>query len=570
MYKKIFNLLSREQVNKYFFFIFLSFIAMILETLGIALIVPFIEALSSNEINEKLLKVFAYYGYSPSSQNKLVMLLLGLMVFLYTVKALFLTFFSYKETKLLAETRVDLSNKLYNIYLNRPYSFHLNNNSAKLIRNINEINLIVFVLKSSILLITEVIVFSGISIFILFYEPYGSLIVISFLGFFGFLFYKTIQNKLKSWGKIRQTHSGLSLKYLQEGFRSIKELKILQRINETIKSFTSNNKIINLAERRQNFVNSLPRIWLEWLAILGFILLIFYMILKGNELNQIVTLLGLFVVAAFRIMPSITRIMNAIQGIIYNKPVIDTIYNEFNLNNKSSKKFLEEKFIFEDEIELKNISFSYPNTQQKVINNLSLKIKKGTTIGLIGESGVGKTTLINLILGLLEPTEGNIKIDGKNIFDDVLNWQNQIGYVPQNIFLTDDSIKKNIALGLPDEQIDKNLINKAVNNAKLEKLIKSLHNGLNVKVGEFGDRLSGGQRQRISIARALYKNPKILILDECTNSLDINTESEIINEVNDLKGKKTIIMIAHRLTTLKKCDFVYELDSKSIKEKKFF
>ena len=557
MYKKIFNLLSREQVNKYFFFIFLSFIAMILETLGIALIVPFIEALSSNEINEKLLKAFAYYGYSPSSQNKLVMLLLGLMVFLYTVKALFLTFFSHKETKLLAETRVDLSNKLYNIYLNRPYSFHLNNNSAKLIRNINEINLIVFVLKSSILLITEVIVFSGISIFILFYEPYGSLIVISFLGFFGFLFYKTIQNKLKSWGKIRQTHSGLSLKYLQEGFRSIKELKILQRINETIKTFTLNNKIINLAERRQNFVNSLPRIWLEWLAILGFILLIFYMILKGNELNQIVTLLGLFVVAAFRIMPSITRIMNAIQGIIYNKPVIDTIYNEFNLNNKSSKKFLEEKFIFEDEIELKNISFSYPNTQQKVINNLSLKIKKGTTIGLIGESGAGKTTLINLILGLLEPTEGNIKIDGKNIFDDVLNWQNQIGYVPQNIFLTDDSIKKNIALGLPDEQIDKNLINKAVNNAKLEKLIKSLHNGLNVKVGEFGDRLSGGQRQRISIARALYKNPKILILDECTNSLDINTESEIINEVNDLKGKKTIIMIAHRLSTLKKCDFVY-------------
>ena len=568
MYKKIFNLLSREQVNKYFFFIFLSFIAMILETLGIALIVPFIEALSSNEINEKLLKAFAYYGYSPSSQNKLVMLLLGLMVFLYTVKALFLTFFSHKETKLLAETRVDLSNKLYNIYLNRPYSFHLNNNSAKLIRNINEINLIVFVLKSSILLITEVIVFSGISIFILFYEPYGSLIVISFLGFFGFLFYKTIQNKLKSWGKIRQTHSGLSLKYLQEGFRSIKELKILQRINETIKTFTLNNKIINLAERRQNFVNSLPRIWLEWLAILGFILLIFYMILKGNELNQIVTLLGLFVVAAFRIMPSITRIMNAIQGIIYNKPVIDTIYNEFNLNNKSSKKFLEEKFIFEDEIELKNISFSYPNTQQKVINNLSLKIKKGTTIGLIGESGAGKTTLINLILGLLEPTEGNIKIDGKNIFDDVLNWQNQIGYVPQNIFLTDDSIKKNIALGLPDEQIDKNLINKAVNNAKLEKLIKSLHNGLNVKVGEFGDRLSGGQRQRISIARALYKNPKILILDECTNSLDINTESEIINEVNDLKGKKTIIMIAHRLSTLKKCDFVYELDSKGIKEKK--
>ena len=202
------------------------------------------------------------------------------------------------------------------------------------------------------------------------------------------------------------------------------------------------------------------------------------------------------------------------------------------------------------------------------VNGVTFKIQKGKTIGLIGESGIGKTTLINMILGLIQPTNGSIHVDGINIFENIKNWQSQIGYVPQDIYLSDDTIRKNIAFGLPEEKIDNIAVNKAVTNAKLDSFVNKLSNGLNTKIGEFGDRISGGQRQRIAIARALYTNPKVFVLDECTNSLDSNTEKQIINEVNSLKGKKTIIMISHRSSTLENCDHIYKIDKEGLKPEK--
>ena len=347
----------------------------------------------------------------------------------------------------------------------------------------------------------------------------------------------------------------------------IKDIKILQRSNEVIKTFTTNNKILNLCEIKQTFINSLPRLWLEWLVVLGFILLILLMIFMGKELLYIVPLLGLFAAAAFRVMPSLTRIMSSVQGIMYNRPAIDSIYKEFEqestsgVTNKTSSK----KFSLTKDIDLKNIDFKYSESGPLILRNINLRIKSGTTIGLVGESGIGKTTLINIILGLIHPTKGSLYVDGINISENIKNWQSQIGYVPQDIYLSDDTIRKNIAFGLPEEKIDNIAVSKAITNAKLESLVNNLSNGSNTKIGEFGDRISGGQRQRIAIARALYTNPKVLILDECTNSLDLNTEKEIINEVNSLKGKKTIIMIAHRLSTLENCDHIYKIDKEGLK-----
>jgi ABC-type multidrug transport system fused ATPase/permease subunit len=376
--------------------------------------------------------------------------------------------------------------------------------------------------------------------------------------------------KAKEWGQTRQIHTGLSLKYLQEGFGAIKDIKIFQRSNELIKTFTTNNKIINLSEFKHNFVESLPRLWLEWLVVIGFILLILLMMSLGKELLYIVPLLGLFAAAAFRIMPSLTRIMNSIQGILYNRPAVDSIYKEFdqegfqNNNNKTPSK----KIFLTKEIDLKNINFKYSDSGPFILRNINLNIKNGTTIGLIGESGAGKTTLINIILGLMQPTSGSICVDGVDISENVKNWQSQIGYVPQNIYLSDDTIKKNIAFALPEEKIDNIAVNKAVTNAKLDSLVNNLSNGLDTKIGEFGDRISGGQKQRIAIARALYAEPKVFILDECTNSLDLKTEKQIIDEVNSLKGKKTIIMISHRLSTLENCDHVYKIDKEGLKLEK--
>ena len=567
MFKKIKILLSKKQLNYFYFFIFLSFIAMILETMGIGLIIPFMQTLINDEINQYLLNFLNFFNIYPESKYNLIFILISILALVFTLKAFFLTYLSYAHTKFFADTRVSLSNRLYNIYLNKPYSFHLNNNSSKLIRNINEIDLVVHIFKSLVLLINEVIVFLGISTFVILYEPTGSLIVILFLGFFGYLFYKKIQTKAEAWGKTRQIHSGFSLKYLQEGFGSIKDLKILQRSNEFVKNFTSNNKILKLCEIKQNFVDSLPKLWLEWLVVLGFVLLIFVTIFQGKELSYIVPLLGLFAAAAFRLMPSLTRIMNAGQSILYHHAAMDAVINEFNqektlgnINTISSKKI-----ILTRDIVLKNINFQYTNSGPLILQNINLNIKNGTVIGLIGESGIGKTTLINMILGLMQPSNGNIYVDGNSIFENIKSWQNQIGYVPQNVYLTDDTIKKNIAFALPEEKIDNSLLQKAVKNAKLDSLVNSLNNGLDTKVGEFGDRISGGQRQRIAIARALYTDPKVFILDECTNSLDLKTEKQIIDEVNSLKGKKTIIMVTHRLSTLENCDHIYRIDKEGLK-----
>ena len=567
MYKKIKSILSKKQLRYFYFFMLLSFASMILETLGIGLVIPFIQTLMADEANHHIIEFLNNFGIYPDSRNNLVLILISALLFVYTFKVVFLTLVSYVQTKVFANTRVALSNSLYEIYLNKPYSFHLNNNSSRLIRNINEIPLVVHVLKSSILLVTEVVVFLGVSAFVIIYEPLGSIGVILFLGFFGYLFFKKIQAKEKEWGKTRQTHAGLSLKYLQEGFGAIKDIKILQRSNEMIKKFTENNKIINLAEFKHSFVDSLPRPWLEWLVIIGFVLLILLMLFQYKELSYIVPLLGLFAAAAFRLMPSLTRIMNSIQAIFYNRAAIDSVFRQFsqinfekNINKTSTKKILLNK-----EIVLKNVNFKYSDTGPLILRDINLNIKSGTAVGLMGESGIGKTTLINIILGLIQPTSGTVYIDGINIFENIKSWQNQIGYVPQNIFLTDDTIKKNIAFALPEEKINNVSINKAVLNAKLEGLINELSKGLNTKVGEFGDRISGGQRQRIAIARALYKEPKVFILDECTNSLDSKTEKQILNEVNALKGKKTIIMIAHRLSTLENCDCIYKIDKEGLK-----
>lgn len=539
---------------------------MILETAGIGLIIPFVQSLTSESINDNFLKIVHIFNFNPSNKKELITVIIYFMFFIYTVKALYLTFFSYAQTKLLADLRVSLSNKLFNIYLNKPFQFHLRNNSSKLIRNIDEISLVVSLFQFLILLITELVVLVGVSIFIILYEPIGSLIVISFLSIFGYVFYKKVQIRAKEWGKGRQFHSGLKIKQLREGFISIKYIKILNRINEVLKVFTTNNIKLNSYEIKQNFTDSLPRLWLEWLVILGFILLIIIMLFLNKDFNYIVSVLGLFAAAAFRLMPSLTRIMNSIQKIIYNRPAIDIVYKEFQDYDKNlkTKKDNLSKVQFYKKINFKNVSFKYSGSDKLILDNLNFTIEAGSIVGIIGESGSGKTTLINLILGLLKPTDGEINIDNEDMLKNLPAWQNHIGYVPQDVYLVDDTIKKNIAFALPETTINDEAVDLAIKKSKLDELIDNLDKGKNTQIGEFGDRLSGGQKQRISIARALYSDPRVLIFDEFTNSLDLETEKKIIEEIINFKRDKTVIMIAHRLSTLKSCDSIYKIENSKI------
>ena len=539
---------------------------MILEAAGLGLIIPFVQSLTSESINDNFLKIVHIFNFNPSNKKELITVIIYFMFFIYTVKALYLTFFSYAQTKLLADLRVSLSNKLFNIYLNKPFQFHLRNNSSKLIRNIDEISLVVSLFQFLILLITELVVLVGVSIFIILYEPIGSLIVISFLSIFGYVFYKKVQIRAKEWGKGRQFHSGIRIKQLREGFLSIKYIKILNRINEVLKVFTNNNIKLNSYEIKQNFTDSLPRLWLEWLVIVGFILLIIIMLFLNKDFTYIVSVLGLFAAAAFRLMPSLTRIMNSIQKIIYNRPAIDIVYKEFQDYDKNlrAKKDNLNKLQFYKKINFKSVSFKYSGSDKLILDNLNFTIEAGSIVGIIGESGSGKTTLINLILGLLEPTDGEINIDNDDMLKNLPAWQNYIGYVPQDVYLVDDTIKKNIAFALPETTINDEAVDLAIKKSKLDKLIDNLDKGKNTQIGEFGDRLSGGQKQRISIARALYSDPRVLIFDEFTNSLDLETEKKIIEEIINFKRDKTVIMIAHRLSTLKSCDSIYKIENSKI------
>ncbi len=567
MIKKLIKILNKKQKISLFLLMVMTVFAMLLEVASLGLIIPFIQILIEDNISPKVIKILNFFNLFPSSKKEILLIILSTLGFLFLLKAIFLTYFSYAQVKLKTVLKISLSDKLYNRYIKRPYSFHLENNSSKLIRNVDEISFVVEIIHSAITLFLEIIVFLGILFLLLFYETLGSLFIILFFGIFGFLFFYKVQIKAKKWGEARQIHSGLRIKFLREGFRSIKEIKILQRIDEIVKIFTSNNEKLSNYELKQNFINTLPRLWLEWLVIVGFILLTLLMVFLGKELNQIVPLLALFAAASFRIMPSLTRIMSSIQKIIFYMPTVDSTFNEFkntefiNFENKLPKR---EKLNIQNKISVKNISFKYPSAFSNILENLNFEIPVGSTIGIIGESGIGKTTLINIILGLIEPSKGTIEVDGINISINIENWQKQIGYVPQDTFLTDDTIRKNIAFAIPEEEIDDAIVKKVIREAKIDKFVKSLPDNFNTKVGEFGDRLSGGQRQRIAIARSLYNDPKILIFDEFTNFLDSSTEKEIINEVNALKGKKTIIMITHRPSTLEKCDKVYKIDKQGL------
>jgi len=568
MYYKLKTILSKNQLGLIYIFIFLSLITMALELIGLGLIVPFIKSLMSNGADFAIVKFLNKFDLFPESQTEFVIIFITLISAVYTVKTFYLTFFSYAQTKLVADFRVSLSNQIYNIYLNKSFKFHLNNNSSKLIRNIDEVSLVVSLIENIIITISELIVFTGISIFVIWYEPLGAVIIILFFSLFGYLFINIVNMKVKNWGELRQRYSGLRLKYLNEGFRLIKFAKILQKTKELNKIYTDNNKKLNLYEIKQIFTASLPKLWLEWLIVLAFTVVILVMISLEKDIQYILPIIVLFAAAGFRIMPSLLRIINCLQKIIYNQPALDIIFKEFekNKNNLHLKKIDRPIISFENKIKLKDIAFRYNESSEFIFKKIDLEIIQGETIGIVGESGKGKTTLINIILGLLKPTEGKITVDKTDIFESLENWQKKIGYVSQDVFLTDDTIKKNIAFGFNEDEIDEKKIELTLKKANLEEFIKNLDNGINTKIGEFGDRISGGQRQRIAIARALYNDPDILILDEFTNSLDNTTEEKIVNEISNIKEKRTLIIIAHRFSTLKNCDHVYKLENKAIKK----
>lgn len=568
--QKLKFLLNPQQKKQLFILLFLLIIGMFFEMAGLGVLIPALGLmLNTNEVNEYPIFQPFFNAIGNPSQKELVLYGMLFLVLLYLIKALFLVFLSWRQSKFSAEFSADLSSRLFFGYLRQGYSFHLQRNSAELLRNIRgEVSEFTEITKSVIILTIEFTVVVGIGFVLILQNPLGTLVVSSLLGLSSFVVYSLTKKKLLNWGERRQAHEGKMNQHLLQGIGGIKEVKLYGKEKNFLKEFDTHNlgraRVITLQYTMMYF----PRLYLEFMAVVALAGAVIMMIIQGKPLAGFVTTIGIFVAGAFRMIPSVNRIMGSVQFIRYSGPVVDVLYKECKLIRDSDSKNFENSsgpmVLFNKEIMLQGINFTYALGDHKTLENITIRISKGETIGFIGPSGSGKSTLIDITLGLLSPDSGNVFVDGKNINHNMRSWQNQIGYVPQTIYLTDDTIRRNVAFGIPDELINNEAVEKAIKSAQMTDFINDLPEGMYTLVGENGVRLSGGQRQRIGLARALYNDPSLLVLDEATSALDSNTEFDVMEAVSTLKNSKTIIIVAHRLSTLHNCDCIYKLENGKI------
>ena len=545
----------------------LLFVGMFLEIFGLGILVPALSILLNPELLESTGYISSVKGFLPdiSTQNFIILFLI-IIVGVYAIKTFFLVFLTHKQNRFLSNITAYISNKLFSSYLNQPYKFHLNRNASELLKNIQvEINYFYAFLFSLITIVIESALLFSVLITLIYIEPLGAISIGLFYGFLSSLFYQLTKKKLKAWGEFRQSLDADVSKLVLEGLGGIKDLLILKRTIFFDNQYSHKNYLKARVISNQATLSQTPRFFLELISIMGLISFIILMLFQNKPVETLMSTVGVFVAATFRMIPSLNRIIASIQTLKFNMPSVEKVYNELSISSCKMSSNNQDIIKLKSKLTLKDVNFKFLG-DTLILDGISLEIKKGEMIGIIGESGSGKSTLIDLIIGLNKPSSGVILVDDKYDISKLENWSLQIGYVPQTIYLSDDTIKNNIAFGLTESEISDAQINDVVVMSQLKSFIDSLENGLETRVGERGVQLSGGQRQRIGIARALYNNPEILILDEATSALDSFTEKELMNSILNFKGEITLIMIAHRLTTLKECDVIYEMTNKTLKQ----
>lgn len=571
IFKFTLDILDKKQKNTLKYILVLSFLATILETLSIASVIPLISSLANNNS----INIFEKFKIFIELESSLILLsIFSVVCLIFTLKAAFLIYYSKIKASFIETVKVDKSNNLFLFYLNQPFLFHVKNNSSKLIRNLNEAQALGYIIRTVIESILEVLMLFVISLFLFFLNPKILLSCVIIFAFFGFLSSKYINKKAQKWGEQRKKFAGLKLKELQQGFSSIRDIKIHNKQNFFAESFSEKNKIESESNFNNIFFSGLPRILFEWIGVISTLIFLFFISHENNIKNSL-PVLGAFGLAAYRLIPSVTRILHANQTLKYwfpiTKPYIEKSLDDKNKKIKTpnyaahvnDKTFLRHS----GEIYFKNISFKFENSSDYVFRDINFKITENDFIGIFGSSGSGKTTLINLLLGLYYPSEGEIFIDKTNINKNLNIWRNLISFIPQNVYIIDDTIGNNVAYGNYNKDIDINKINDSLKKANADKFVNKLKNNIDTQCGELGEFFSGGQKQRIAIARALYNNSKILIFDEFTNFLDEKNEIKIIKEIAEMKDK-TRVIVSHSKNVLSHCSSIYEIKDRNIIKKK--
>lgn len=544
-----------------------------LELLGVSIVLPLVDlGMNSNAMQENRICSWIVNMTGNTNTTSILLILIVGMIMIYIGKNLFLAYSNSVSFRFSMNVRRSLATRLMTTYMRQPYFFFLKNNSAELIRSVNVDTMQFYEMLSNVfLVISNGLVAICLLIFLSVTNWIMTLSVLILLGLcVGTVFLK-IRSVTRALGKRNQIVSSDLIQMLQQSFEGIKEIKVLSREHFFIDQYSETYRESANISRKFNLASILPKYLIETIciiAILGFLAV--NVIINGNYM-EIVPQIAVFAVAAFRLLPSVNALYMYSNTIVYNLASVDLVYHDlkeaekldilYNSNEKDDNTHLQ----FKECIELKDITFRYDNAQDNVLNHISFTVIKGQSVALVGASGGGKTTLADIFLGLLQPQEGQVLVDGVDIRKNIHKWTSNIGYIPQIIFLSDDSIRNNIALGITADAIDDNKIWKALEEAQLKEFVLGLEEGLDTKVGERGTRISGGQRQRIGIARALYNDPPILVFDEATSALDNETEKDVMEAIDSLHGVKTMLMIAHRLTTIQNCDVVYEVGNGTVK-----
>ena len=501
------------------------------------------------------------------TQETIIYAILGAMVCIYLVKTIFLLGLAWIQAGFNLKTQADLSKSLLHSYLSRPWLLYKQNNSASYMQNIN--NEVQILMQSGFGAALEIITHAMLlimAVFLMFLvEPLGTLVMIIIIGmaFAGFQHLSRI--RVSHWGQIRKEHEALRLQRLQQTLNSAKEIKLWNCTEFFTEKFHRHSINLIYAGRWQSTLRRFPRLVFELLAVIGLSIAIIIMILSGTALDHIAPVIALFAAIFMKLMPSANSILTGLHSIRFIQETIDTVSEELSTSYDVAKgSNLKDNALAKADIALDQLTFSYPEKSSPALQDINLDIPHGTSVGIIGTSGAGKSTLIDTILGLLKPDDGLVSVNGTNIVDNLKNWQTHIGYVPQSIYLLDDTLRRNIAFGLDDTDIEEDTVLRAAKHAQLDTLIKNFPEGLDTIIGEDGGRLSGGEKQRIALARALYREPSVLILDEATSALDTQTEKNVMQAVQNLKGARSIIIITHRLSTIQDCDMVVKIENGNI------
>lgn len=599
IFKKVGYIFNRKQKIQSVMLCIGLFIGALLELVGVSLIAELVTIISTPEtIQENKILKFAYDFTKSENTRQFFLYVVIALIIIYVLKNAYLMFMSYIQYTFIYNNQLRLSGRLIDCYLKKPYTYHLDKNSAEMIRSIMLDSERFFqLLLTAFSVFAEILVSALMCIYLLVVDWMITVSVVVILGVVSGLYLLIFHGKSKKNGEISQYNDGKMHQAINQALGAVKDIKILHREKYFVDAFTRRGAQKYHAVRNNEILGQAPKYLIETVCIGAILLVLCVKLYMGQDLNDMIPQLAAFAMAAFKLLPSVGKVDNYLNLIIFLKPSVDLIYRDIkdteDMNgyllcdadetgadsgdgkdgtgaDKSGKGTGSETADTTSDsahaIRIENVSYRYPNTEKDVVRNVSFTIPIGKSIGLVGPSGAGKSTIADVILGILTPTAGRVLYDDMNVHEHPIKWSKMLAYIPQAIFLADESIRSNVAFGIPEAEIEEDKVWEALVDAQLADFVKSLPEGLDTMVGERGVRLSGGQRQRIGIARALYGKPQILVLDEATSALDNETEAAVMEAIDSLQGKITMIIIAHRLTTIANCDYIYKVDGGNITE----